>query len=203
MRITLTILVLLCILSGCNQPDSYEDELYSYREEYKRGFLNDEQSPLTADDTSYLNFYAPDESYKVTAKVDLTSDAEPFEIPTVSGATKKYREFCILHFKINDTAAQLHVYQSLKLLNDPHYKNHLFVPFTDATTYTETYGGGRYIDLSLDDIRDKEVILDFNKCYNPWCAYADGYSCPIPPKENRLDVAIKAGEKMFGKEVAH
>lgn len=206
MKKALYILTLLAI-GACNnvpdKPDSYDDEIYAYREEYKQGFLTDDQAPLTAEDTSYLRFFKPDEAYKVNASVELTPEAEPFDIPTVSGITKQYRQYALLHFTINDTSAQLPVYQSLKLINDPHYKSHLFLPFTDGTTYTETYGGGRYIDLSLDDIKDGEIVIDFNKCYNPWCAYADGYSCPIPPKENRLLVSIPAGEKMYAKEVAH
>jgi uncharacterized protein (DUF1684 family) len=87
------------------------------------------------------------------------------------------------------------------LLKDPKYKDHLFIPFTDGTTYTETYGGGRYIDLSVNDIKNGKIELDFNKCYNPYCAYAGGFNCPIPPVENRLPVAIKAGEKLYGKAV--
>ena len=80
----------------------------------------------------------------------------------------------------------------------PSYKDYLFLPFTDATTGNETYDAGRYIDLKIEDTRTPEVILDFNKAYNPYCAYvSDIYNCPIPPKENRLPVAIRAGEMKF------
>jgi uncharacterized protein (DUF1684 family) len=82
----------------------------------------------------------------------------------------------------------------------PKYKNYLFVPFKDMTNGKETYGGGRYLDLETTDIQNDSVILDFNKAYNPYCAYSNGYSCPIPPKENHLAVSIEAGEKTFGKE---
>jgi uncharacterized protein len=87
------------------------------------------------------------------------------------------------------------------LMNRPEYADYLFVPFTDATTGNETYGSGRYIDLRLGDIKNNTVLLDFNKCYNPYCAYTSGYNCPIPPKENRLAVAVKAGEKVFPKHI--
>ena len=63
----------------------------------------------------------------------------------------------------------------------------------------ETYGGGRYIDLTITDIKNNLIELDFNKCYNPYCAYSDGYSCPIPPDENNLKIKIEAGEKKFAK----
>jgi uncharacterized protein (DUF1684 family) len=81
------------------------------------------------------------------------------------------------------------------------YKNYLFIPFTDATNGTDTYEGGRYIDLSIPDIKDTNVIVDFNKAYNPYCCYTGGYDCPIPPKENALTVAINAGEMKYKKQV--
>jgi uncharacterized protein (DUF1684 family) len=73
----------------------------------------------------------------------------------------------------------------------------LFVPFKDRTNYDATYGGGRYIDLSTKDIVNGRILLDFNKCYNPYCAFADGFNCPIPPDENSLPIEIAAGEKTF------
>lgn len=94
----------------------------------------------------------------------------------------------------------LHVYQSIALMTKPGFEDHLFIPFTDETNVGETYGGGRYIDLKMGDIQNGMVVLDFNKCYNPYCAYKEGYACPIPPRENSLPIAIPAGEKRFGKE---
>ncbi len=71
----------------------------------------------------------------------------------------------------------------------------LFIPFRDATSGTQTYGSGRYLDSELS--ADGTVLLDFNLAYNPYCAYSDGWSCPIPPLENWLRVPILAGEKAF------
>ena len=78
---------------------------------------------------------------------------------------------------------------------------HLFIPFNDGTNYDHTFGGGRYIDLSTTDITGNKYLLDFNKCYNPYCAFAEGFSCPIPPDENHLSLCIFAGEKMFTKHM--
>ena len=64
----------------------------------------------------------------------------------------------------------------------------------------ESYGGGRYLDLRMKEIEGDKIYLDFNKAYNPFCAFSAGYSCPIPPKENHLKVAIEAGEKNFVRE---
>ena len=79
------------------------------------------------------------------------------------------------------------------------YRDHLFIPFADATTSNETYEGGRYIDLNISDIKDGIIIIDFNKAYNPYCAYDHDYSCPLPPKENHITIAVRAGEKRFKK----
>lgn len=195
--------LLLPAASTHAQDKTYAVQVAEHRQHYKQEFIEDKRSPLKAEDTANLRFFSPDERYKVKAKVILTPDAEPFDMPTVSGKSKKYRQYGWLTFKINDTAVRLQVFQSLKLIEDPKYKDHLFVPFTDGTTYTETYGGGRYLDLSLQDIQNGFIELDFNKCYNPWCAYASGYSCPIPPVENRMPVSIRAGEMNYAGTVEH
>jgi uncharacterized protein len=103
-----------------------------------------------------------------------------------------------LHFKIDGKPLKLAVYKSLGLVVST-FENYLFVPFKDLTNGKESYGGGRYVDLQKTDIKDGKIVLDFNKCYNPYCAFAAGYSCPIPPKENYLNLAIEAGEMNFGK----
>ncbi|MBW7912611.1 MAG: DUF1684 domain-containing protein [Taibaiella sp.] len=195
--------LLLSAASTYAQDKTYATQIAKHRQQYKQEFIEDKRSPLKADDTANLRFFSPDGRYQVKAKVILTPEAEPFDMPTVSGKTKKYRQYGWLTFKINDTAVRLQVFQSLKLIEDPKYKDHLFVPFTDGTTYTETYGGGRYLDLSLLDISNGFIELDFNKCYNPWCAYASGYSCPIPPVENRMPVSIRAGEMNYAGAAEH
>ena len=119
---------------------------------------------------------------------------------STSGKTKQqYRVYGIIHFNLHDTAVSLTIYQSRSLMSSEKYKEHLFIPFTDLTSGRETYGGGRYIDLSISDISNNTYIIDFNKAYNPYCAYTTGYNCPIPPKENDLSVAIKAGEMNYMK----
>lgn len=204
MRISIIIGLLLCAGNISAQTAAlYKQEIAKHRQHYKEEFLTEERSPLKGKDTAYLRFFPADERYKVKSKLTLTPDALPYDMPTANGKTKKYRQYGILTFNINDTAVTLQVLQSLKLMEDPKHKDHLFVPFTDGTTYGETYGGGRYLDLSLKDINSGYIELDFNKCYNPWCAFGGDYSCPIPPKENRMPVSIRAGEKNFGKEVKH
>jgi uncharacterized protein (DUF1684 family) len=91
----------------------------------------------------------------------------------------------------------VNIYQSKETQAIPGYRDYLFIPFKDMTNGESTYGGGRYIDMRMGDIRDGSVIIDFNKCYNPWCMYSDGYNCPIPPLENHLEVPIEAGEMIW------
>ncbi|MEP6676718.1 MAG: DUF1684 domain-containing protein [Ferruginibacter sp.] len=104
-----------------------------------------------------------------------------------------------MYFKIRDTALTLTVYRSLETLPAP-YKDYLFIPFTDITSGNTSYGGGRYIDVEKKDIKNNQLDLDFNKAYNPYCAYTTGYNCPIPPRENNLAIEILAGEKDYGKK---
>ena len=80
------------------------------------------------------------------------------------------------------------------------YQDYLFLPFTDSTNGNETYEAGRYIDLKMTDIAGNSVIIDFNKSYNPYCAYKSGYQCPVPPAENHLKTWVRAGEKKFAPE---
>jgi hypothetical protein len=85
------------------------------------------------------------------------------------------------------------VYQNLGLLKNPEYEDYLFLPFNDYTNGNETYGGGRYLDVRIP--KGNTMVLDFNKAYNPYCAYTYGYSCPVPPRGNSLETEINAGIK--------
>lgn len=193
------LLISLLSVSCLANAQSYKDSILAFRRHYVQEFLEDERSPLKAKDTAFLRFYPVDKSYRVIAEVSLTPAAEVFDIETHSGKKKRYRQFALLSFRLNKKQYKLEVYQSQDLMNKPGFEDHLFIPFNDLTNYEESYAGGRYIDLSLKDIKDGRIVLDFNKCYNPYCAFADGYSCPIPPVANRLKVSVRAGEKLFGK----
>ena len=159
--------------------------------------LAEAMGPLKPQQAKHLDYYKPDVAYRAWGEFKETPGTKPFMVQTHSGKQKPYREYGQVSFRIKDTLLTLHVYQNIDLINNATYKNYLFVPFNDLTNYVATYGGGRYIDITIDDIKNGKVLIDFNKCYNPYCAYADGYSCPIPPKENYLQMEIRAGEKAF------
>ena len=181
------------------EDSSYVARIQQYRREYAQDLIEGERAPLRAKDTIYLDFFPPDTAWRVEAGFTNTPEAEPFEMPTSSGRTKTFVQYGWLRFSLGGDTLQLAVYRNL-MLNLDIYKNHLFLPFKDLSSGETTYGGGRYLDLSTEDIVDGKIVLDFNLVYNPYCAFSDGYNCPIPPTINRLEVAIEAGEKAFKKD---
>jgi hypothetical protein len=187
----------LLIVANCSivKAQSYSGSLQKHRENYIHELIKD--GPLEFSDSSFVDFYPANESYLVKCKFVATKGGEPFEIPTSAGTTKTYTKFGEFRFKLNGKKQKLAVYRSLALLNHPIYKDYLFIPLKDKTNGVETYGGGRYLGLFMKDVAGEEIILDFNKAYNPYCAFSDGYSCPIPPQENHLNIRIEAGEKNF------
>jgi uncharacterized protein (DUF1684 family) len=187
----------LLLITAAAKAQSYDDSIQLFRKNYVSELLVDARAPIKSSQVKYLDFYKADPAYRVAATFTETPGSIPFKIETHSGKQKPYREYGVLEFSVQGTPLKLHVYQSLDLVKDAAHKSYLFIPFRDETNYETTYAGGRYIDLTTEEIKGGTYLLDFNKCYNPYCAYADGYSCPIPPNENSLHVEIKAGEKMF------
>ena len=177
--------------------NAYSLEIANHRDKYITDFVNDERGPLDKSDVKDMHFYKAEKSLKCECDYKVTPDSKPFPMSTYSGMTKPFRQHGVATCMINNKAVKVHVYASLRTQAMPGYENHLFLPFKDHTNGESTYGGGRYIDLETTDIKDGKVVIDFNKCYNPWCAYSDGYNCPIPPIENHFTTAILAGEKMW------
>ncbi|TSD67609.1 DUF1684 domain-containing protein [Inquilinus sp. KBS0705] len=192
------LLILSTALSSLAQ--TYQAQIASYRQGYMNDFLEDKRSPLKKEDLSYLRFYDADSTYKVEAKSALMLNNQSFIMPVFSGTGSEYVPYALLKFTLKGQPMQLTVYRSVALAKTQAYKDYLFLPFTDETNGKETYAGGRYIDLREGDIKDGTVIIDFNKAYNPYCAFGSGYACPKPPDGNHLTIALQAGEKAFGKE---
>lgn len=148
-----------------------------------------------------LCFYDINLAYHVKATFIRTEAPILFRMKTTTTRLPEYSKYGEVEFTLDGTIYRLGVYQSQDLLKRPGFENYLFIPFTDLTTGDETYHVGRYIDFKIPD--GNEVIVDFNRCYFPTCSYADGYSCPIPPEENRLPIRIPAGEKNCPGAQAH
>ena len=190
----------LCSFVFLLSAQTYTEKLEEHREKYISDFLTDEHSPLTKKDIKHLDFYAIDSTYAVTGIITITPDAIPFDMATSLGIIKRYVQYGTITFQLHDSTFTLSIYQSMKLREQEEYKDYLFVPFNDNTNYTETYGGGRYMDFRMGEIVDGKLLVDFNKAYNPYCAYSGGYACPVPPAENKLNTNIKAGEKQYKKK---
>ena len=190
MRFCLLLLLSLPCLGFAQS--SYEDSLNLFLEKYVA-----DHEVVTGADKKNLKFYPVRKQYRITAAFERKENSPWFLMNSTGTEKKQYRVYGIIRFNIHNTAVELQIYQSRSLLTSEKYREHLFIPFTDKTSGIETYGGGRYIDLNISDIQNNVYVLDFNKAYNPYCAYAAGYNCPIPPKENDLPVAIKAGELNF------
>lgn len=167
-------------------------------------FLEDKRSPLKENDLQYLRFYEADSTYKVTAQANRLVDESTFIMPVLTGAARsEYLPYALLKFTVKGKALQLTVYKNTALVKRPEYADYLFLPFTDFTNSSTTYSGGRYLDFKESDFKDGVLVIDFNKAYNPYCAFGAGYACPKPPEENHLEIAIEAGEQNFGKETNH
>ncbi len=187
------------MLSQNAAAQSYKDSILLWQRHYKEEFLTDARSPLKAADTSSLRFFTVNRRWRVQATVVMTPEAIPFDMATHSGKTKRFRKWATLEFvEPLVRGMRLLTLVAYERIDPPKgdtlSRTLLFIPFTDKTNSIFTYGGGRYMDIPKSAVRDGKLELDFNKAYNPWCAFADGYSCPIPPAENSLPCAVKAGE---------
>jgi len=187
---------LFSLVNSYAQEKGYKDSIQSYIKEYIKT-----HEVVKGKDTKFLDFYPVDQKFRVFGKFEITKNS-PWFIMESSGAIKNlFRVYGTVRFSINDTIVFLNIYQSQSLMETEKYRDHLFIPFMDLTSGEETYTSGRYLDLNINDIKDHVLVIDFNKAYNPYCAYvSDRYNCPIPPKENHLNVAITAGEKQFRKK---
>lgn len=193
-----TVFVHLIFLSTLTaQENSFEKEIENYREEQNKEFLNPDKSPLTAAERENFKgheFFPADEKYKIVARFEATPDSKPFPLGTSKGTTRLYKRIGILHFQLQEKELTLEAYLQVQRFKIPGQKVYVFLPIIDNTTGETTYGAGRY--LHYEGIPEgKEWIIDFNKLYNPYCAYSDRYECPKVPEPNHLPIAIEAGVK--------
>lgn len=171
--------------------EAYIKTIVEHRQERRTFFKRGSESPLTTVEKKKfkdLNYYPPNSEYRVNARLTPFQNQAILKIPTSDNKEKTYRKFAFAEFELE---GKLHKVLLLKP-TDSENSNEVFLAFTDSTSGEETYGGGRYIDLETSS--NSRIIIDFNKAYNPFCVFNDKYSCPFPPKENQLQVAVKAGE---------
>lgn len=193
------ILVFCLILVQSAAAQSFADSVQAWRKNYREAFLKEERSPLGKSDLKHLRFYAPDPAWVLWGNFEPLQDTVGFEMETHSGVKKHYYRYGNLRFEREGKAFSLTLYRSRKLMQMPGHEDDLFLPFFDETNYSETYGGGRYIDLKTGDVQGGVIRVDFNLAYNPYCAFKGGYACPVPPAENRLSFPVRAGERLFAR----
>jgi len=193
------LIALFLNLSNINSQETVEIiHVKAFQQDLNEQFADEQKSPLTKEDFKTfksLEFFPIDTAYRVVAKLKYFKNSKPFNMKTTTDRIAVYRVFATATFKIRNEKYVLRIYKSQQLLLTEEYDDHLFLPFTDNSNGSGSYGGGRFIDLKIPD--KDTIILDFNKAYNPYCAYSGRYSCPIPPKANHLDTEILVGVKAY------
>jgi len=190
------LLPFIMVVNFSKAQSNYERAL-DFQIELDSSFANLEESPLTEEDFktfSGLEFFEIDTLFSIEALLTLTPEDSVFEMATTTERRPKYRRYGIASFVIEKDTFSLNIYENIRLKTIPKYEDHLFLPFLDKTNGFESYGGGRYIDLKKPETGDV-IVIDFNQCFNPYCAYNGKYSCPIVPIENSLEIEIRAGVK--------
>lgn len=185
-------------VASLGQTDSAVADIETHRKKQQAEFRDPEKSPLNKKQRKKfkgLNYYPIDLAYRVTATFIRTESPVLFKMKTTTDRLPEYRKYGEVRFTLNGEERVLEVYQSPDIIKRPGLEDYLFIPFTDETNGVETYDVGRYIDLRIPP--SDEIIIDFNKSYNPYCSYGGAYSCPIPPEANHLPLKIQAGEKAF------
>ena len=183
-------------LSACGSQPKEEDyiaKISAIRAAKDESFKTDPDSPIPADKKSTLlplAYYPIDERYAVPASLEPSADRSRIEVPTSIGKIRQLERIGALKFSLKGQPLRLTAFRDLESQG----VNRLFVPFADQTSGTETYQAGRYMEL--DPTPTGIYVVDFNVAYNPYCYYSPEYDCPFPPKENRLEVPIRAGERM-------
>jgi uncharacterized protein (DUF1684 family) len=173
--------------------DRYEQDILNYRKQKDDHFKTAENSPIE-DQVGFkeLRYFKPDKKFRIKPVLLLIKDSSFITIANNDGEKNKYWRYAKAVFTIDDKTDTITLFRKASLKAED--KNY-FIPFYDETNGDETYAGGRYIDM---EIRDSiALILDFNLAYNPYCVYNYRFSCPVPPKENKLNRRIEAGERMF------
>lgn len=180
------------------EPGNFLGETIAFQKEMNALFRDPETSPLPdryRKDFTGLEFFEPDSSFRVKARLERTPEALPFLMPTTTGREAREVRYGFAHFSLNGKAYRLELYQDASEESEGEEEPKLFLPFLDDTNGWSTYDGGRYLDLEIP--KGDTLLIDFNRAYNPYCAYNKKYSCPIVPRVNYIDTEIKAGVMDF------
>jgi uncharacterized protein (DUF1684 family) len=197
LAIIAVIIILYSTLSGNKSQEEYKELIQKEREEKDRFMRTSQESPFVSNPEAVkeLNYFPPDEKYRVIAKLVPVENKKVVSLTTSDASEQSYLEYAYAEFDLDNRKSRLLI---LEVMETGPQRGNLFLAFGDQTSAGETYGAGRYLDVKKVP-GASTIELDFNKSYNPYCAYVEKYSCPFPPKENLLDIPILAGEKTYEK----
>lgn len=186
-------------LLSCAQSNEHRENVLAWQQSQNEEFKDPVRTPLMAEDRTNFqghNFFPIDKDYRVTARFESTPESPIFLLATSKGTEKRYRRLGKLHFILKEKAITIEAYIPVQGFGMAALGQHVFIPISDQTNGNTTYDAGRY--LHIDGVpASREWILDFNKLYNPFCAYNANFECPIVPEPNQLDIPIEAGIKGF------
>ncbi len=182
-------------LQGGKSAADYQAFVEKDRKEKEEYLKSGEGSPFVKDTIPFeeLKYFPTNEKFNIRAKLEFIEEKKVVLLGTSDGKEQKYLEYAYAVFDLDGVKNKLLILESMEM--GPQ-RGQLFLAFADETSGIETYGAGRYLDVKKIPAATS-VDLDFNLAYNPYCAYSDSFSCPFPPKENILKVAILAGEKSY------
>jgi len=198
MKKILLLVMLLQFSLGFAQNQFSLSAVEKFQNELNAEYADAKTSPLLPEDLKVfksLDFYPANEKFFVVAKFIRTENELPFEMKTSTDRKPVYVKYGEAHFNIDGQFFKLNIYRNIELSKKEQYKDYLFLPFSDLTCGSESYIGGKYIDLKIP--KGDTIVIDFNTSYNPYCAYSPKYSCPKVPLENDLKIEIRAGVKKF------
>jgi hypothetical protein len=201
MRLYLLILFLVGSLFTAAQS-IHQSDIEKFQDELNVEYRDPKKSPLDTKSRKKFkghDFFPIDSIYRVTATLTIAENASFFKMPTTGDRLPQYRKYGDLIFTLKGNNYSIPVYQSYDLMRMPGYRDYLFLPFTDLTNGNTTYEGGRYLELRLPK-SGNTIVVDFNKAYNPYCAYNLTYACPIVPAENHLAFPVEAGVRYLKKK---
>jgi uncharacterized protein (DUF1684 family) len=187
---TLVVIILIYSFSGGQTTEEYIASIEDERQEKDIFMKNSDDSPFKNSEKKYhgLLYYPIDIRYKITARFIEPNKKSIVKLSTNDNEEREYLEYGYAEFSFSDKSQKLLILENVE-------DEVLFLAFGDETSAIDTYGAGRYLDVKHSG--GASITLDFNLAYNPYCAYANQFSCPLPPRQNLLSVAIEAGEKTY------
>jgi uncharacterized protein (DUF1684 family) len=182
----------------------WQTALETHREEKDEFMREHPHSPLPDAEREVftgLDYFALDPNYRFELDLQELDETEPITVETTTDGTREYLAWGVFTFDIDGVEHSLRAFRNAGDDGDEGF----WLPFRDETSGEETYGAGRYIDLDADEDRtdDGRWVVDFNRAYNPFCAYSAAYECPLVPMSNWLDVRVEAGEKTYEGAESH